>query len=409
MPTITTIEDAEIVLARYERPISTDAYTLETMRKLVEALGNPQNEISVIHVAGTSGKTSTAYYCASLLKEAGYKVGLSVSPHIDSITERTQINLHGLEEPAYCQYLSEFIDLVDQTGLAPSYFELLVAFSYWVFARKEKVDLAVMEVGLGGLLDATNVVSRSDKVCVITDIGYDHMNVLGNTINEIAHQKAGIIQHKNHVFMHEQPDKVVKVIQQATDNQQAVLHVVDVTTYPRLPLFQQRNFSLSLAAVEYFARQSGRKIDETAIDAAMDIIVPARMEAVTVDGKIVILDGSHNDQKITALVEALRHRYPDKTMTLVTAFGSHRRQNAVEGLRLLRSLSDDIIVTQFEGHQDSRQESLSPGELAAIARDAGFSSVTEQEDPKEALRRALERPSSMVVVTGSFYLLQYVR
>lgn len=408
MQSIMSLEHAERVLARYERPIATEAYNLDTMRHLVEALGNPQNDIAVIHIAGTSGKTSTAYYCAALLKEAGYNVGLSVSPHIDSITERTQINLQGLDERSYCNYLGEFIELVEKTGLEPSYFELLVAFSYWVFARKECVDVAVMEVGLGGLLDATNIVNRADKICVITDIGYDHMAVLGSTIEEIAAQKAGIIQKENQVFMHQQETAVMQVIHGVADRNHANVSVVDDATYAELPLFQQRNFSLARAAVDAFCRRDDRTLTKENEQLARQVTVPARMEAVTIQGKTVIFDGSHNDQKIGALVDSLREKYPGQAMTFVVAFGNQRRQNAVEGLRLLHVLSDSVVVTQFENRQDSRQHSLSAEDLADIASDAGFATVIQKAEPKGALEYALTT-ASMVVVTGSFYLLRYLR
>lgn len=408
MQSIMSLEHAERVLARYERPIVTEAYSLDTMRHLVEVLGNPQNDIPVIHIAGTSGKTSTAYYCAALLKEAGYKVGLSVSPHIDSITERTQINLQGLDERSYSDYLGEFIELVEKTGLEPSYFELLVAFSYWVFARKERVDVAVMEVGLGGLLDATNVVTRTDKICVITDIGYDHMAVLGSTIEEIAAQKAGIIQKENQVFMHQQETAVMQMIHGVAARRHANVSVVEDATYAELPLFQQRNFSLARAVVDAFCRRDDRPLTKENEHRARQVTVPARMEAVTIQGKTVIFDGSHNDQKISALVESLREKYPGRAMTFVVAFGNQRRQNAVEGLHLLHALSDHVVVTQFESHQDSRQQSLDVDDLADIANDAGFTSVIQKQKPKEALEHALTT-SSIVVVTGSFYLLRYVR
>lgn len=406
---ITSLTEAEAVLAEYETPTSAVAYSLDTVLQLAEVLGNPQNELSIIHVAGTSGKTSTSYYCASLLKEAGLKVGLSVSPHIDSVMERTQVNLENLDEATYCAYLTEFIGLVKQTGFSPTYFELLVVFSYWVFARKERVDVAVIEVGLGGLLDGTNIISSSDKVCVIADIGLDHMAVLGDTISEIAAQKSGIIQDSNQVFIHKQSSEVMEVVRRRVQEKRADLTVVDIATYPTLPLFQQRNFSLALEVVRAFLQQRKMTLDEEQIKRAMSLTVPARMEAREINGKTVIFDGSHNEQKIAALTESLRDKYPNHSMTFVVAFGANRLDDAGAGLKLVRELSDDIIVTQFESHQDSRQQSLSAGKLADIAREAGFTSVSEQPDPKEALKIALDRSASMVVVTGSFYLLRYVR
>jgi dihydrofolate synthase/folylpolyglutamate synthase len=169
---IETFSEASKLLAKFIPPDRPTSYTLDRMEQLMDYLGNPQNRLSVIHIAGTSGKTSTSYYIAALLHATGKTVGLSVSPHIDTIAERAQIDLRPLEESDYCEQLGIFLELIEKSGIQPSYFEVLVAFMYWLFDRRG-VDYAVVEVGLGGLLDGTNVVDRSDKVCVITDIGFD--------------------------------------------------------------------------------------------------------------------------------------------------------------------------------------------------------------------------------------------
>ena len=184
MPQIHTLAEANLALRPFY-DYSRTAYTLDVMKALMEHLGNPQNQLRVLHVAGTSGKTSTAYYCAALLKEAGKKVGLSVSPHVDTVNERLQINGQPMPEAEFCKVLSEFLDVVAESGIKPSYFELLVAMTYWEFAR-QKVDYAVIEVGLGGLRDGTNVIERADKVCLITDIGLDHTEILGHTLTKIT-------------------------------------------------------------------------------------------------------------------------------------------------------------------------------------------------------------------------------
>src|SRR5688572_10716165 len=134
-----------------------DVYTTETMVELMDYLGNPQDKLKIIHVAGTSGKTSTCYYSAALLKAAGKKVGLTVSPHVDEINERVQIDLVPMPEEAFCRDMTEFLGLVKKSELEPSYFEVLLAFAYWEFVR-HRVEYAVIEVGMGGLTDATNVV-----------------------------------------------------------------------------------------------------------------------------------------------------------------------------------------------------------------------------------------------------------
>ena len=171
---IRTIEEAEAALLPYVplvAQLTGKATTLErAIIPLMALAGNPQDRLKTVHIAGTSGKTSTSYYIAALLGAAGKTVGLTVSPHVDSITERIQINGQPLPDAEFCQELETFLDIVKQAPQPPSYFELLYAFALWVFGRRH-VDYAVIETGMGGLYDATNVATRADKVCVITDIG----------------------------------------------------------------------------------------------------------------------------------------------------------------------------------------------------------------------------------------------
>lgn len=406
---IKNVTHATEVLARFERPTTASEYSLVTIRRLLESLDNPQDAVRVIHIAGTSGKTSTSYFIAGLLHAAGHQVGLSVSPHIDTILERTQIGMKNINEDEYCELLGEFLDILDSTGLVPSYFEVLVAFSYWVFAQKQ-VDYAVIEVGLGGLLDGTNVVNRPDKVCVITDIGYDHMNILGDTIEKIATQKAGIILSGNQVFMHHQDKRVEAVIETVASNKNARLSFVDENATPAgtildLPLFQQRNFALALQAVSYVIGE----VSLSVVEEATNTYIPARMEEVVTGNTHVIMDGAHNGQKIQTLVESLRQGYPGKKMRLVVAFNGNRRESMVEGLALLKDLATGIVATEFSSHQDALHQSLPASEIADEAHRIGISDVEVVIDPVDAMHQALRLGDEYVLVVGSFYLLQYVR
>lgn len=162
---------------------------LENTLRLCEALGNPQTQFQSIHVAGTNGKGSTSHMLASIYQEAGYKVGLYTSPHLKSFTERIRINGQPIPETEVVQFVDQTRSLLD--AIEPSFFELTVAMAFSYFAR-EQVDLAIIEVGLGGRLDSTNIITP--LVSVITNIGYDHMDVLGDTLPQIAGEKAGIIK-----------------------------------------------------------------------------------------------------------------------------------------------------------------------------------------------------------------------
>lgn len=217
------VEDALRVYIPLVKELTGKDTVLDRIKPLMSILGNPENKLKTIHIAGTSGKTSTSYYIAALLGQEGLNIGLTVSPHIDKISERTQVNGKPLEEDVFCQKLSEFLDIVDSSGIKPSYFELLYAFSIWLFSNLE-LDYAVIETGVGGLFDATNIVTREDKVCVITDIGFDHMKLLGNTLAEITYQKVGIVHSKNVLLMYEQNDEIMTVVNKWIKDHDAKLY-----------------------------------------------------------------------------------------------------------------------------------------------------------------------------------------
>ena len=383
-------------------------YTLERMRVLMTYLGNPQDNLKVIHVAGTSGKTSTSYYGAALLVESGFRVGLSVSPHIDSVTERAQINLQPLSEKLYCDELGIFLDLIAKSKLKPSYFELLVAFSYWLFER-QNVEYAVMEVGLGGLLDATNVVQREDKICIITDIGLDHTEILGDTLSKIATQKAGIIQEGNQVFMHNQDSETMTEIEAVAHAKHTQLHIIGVDDrlshsplFRSLPEFQQRNLSLAYGALKPLLRKTAH------IENVFDLPIPARMEEVSWRGKTIVLDGSHNEQKLAALVEAMKKKYSDKSIVLLVCFGENKTASLENNLRLLRQLSERIVITKFHIGQDELRTSIEPDVIAKVSQELGFATIVHH-DPQEAFTYVLAQKEQVVLITGSFYLLNHIR
>lgn len=415
MPKITSFEDVRRVLAGFVPADHSvhQAYTLTRIRQLMEYLGNPQDSYKVIHIAGTSGKTSTTYYMASLLKAAGKKVGLTVSPHIDEVNERVQIDLRPHPEKKFCSRLEEFLKLVDKSGIKPTYHELLIAFAYWVFAL-EKVDYAVIEVGLGGLLDSTNVISRPDKVCIITDIGLDHTAILGKTLPEITAQKAGIIQPGNAVMLYEQEEQVSKVVREVCAGQQADLHEVqpsEVNDVPNnLPLFQRRNWYLALKTFEFVSGRDGLKqLDESALAATTATYVPARMEIIKTGGQTLIMDGAHNAQKLTALVATVKHQFPKQSVAVLLSMVAGKGPKLASNLQPLKGLVDHVIITSFATQQDLYKVSVDPLKIAAACDQLGFKSFEVITDPITAYQVLLQRPESVHLVTGSFYLIGQIR
>lgn len=271
-----------------KKSIKKRLYTLHNMHKMMEALGEVQNSYKTIHVAGTSGKSSTSYFIASLLKESCIKTGLSVSPHIKEVNERVQIDLVPLPERKFAGYLSELRNMINRNKITPTYFELLVALAFWIFS-KEKVDYAVVEVGLGGLLDGTNVIDREDKISVITDIGFDHTEILGNKIEEIASQKAGIINPNSDVFMLKQDKIVNDIVRQICDTKKARLTIIEPQIQKELnflPKFQQRNFFLAKEVFNFIAKRDHlNSLNRTKIiqSASVDIPAPKEVKIISLD------------------------------------------------------------------------------------------------------------------------------
>lgn len=419
MQQIRSIEEAEKILGTYVPP-ATDLhknYHLERMQPLLDLLNNPQDRLKVIHIAGTSGKTSTSYYIAALLKAAGVSTGLTVSPHVDSTAERLQINLTPLPGEQFAGALSEFLEIIKNVEPRPSYFELIVAWAYWYFA-KQHVDYAVIETGLGGLNDCSNVARREDKVCVITDIGYDHMNILGTTLPAIASQKAGIIHAGNHAFMLQQPDEVVKVMEARIREVGATLDIVaqeheakkfkDTTAFKELPLYQQRNWLLAHLAYEYVReRDNLPQLSLKQLAETMQVKVPGRMDTMQVAGKTVIMDGAHNEQKMTAFVRSFQARYPGQKAAVLLGMKEGKEYLAV--LNVLQPITSRLVLTTFDISQDLPAMPLSPDMLKAEAEKLGYTDVIAEADQRKAWQLLKDSPQHLLIVTGSFYLLGQLR
>lgn len=392
--------------------LSRHAYTPAHIQEFLAAAGNPQETFRVVHVAGTSGKTSTAYYAAALLQAAGEKVGLTVSPHVDEINERVQINLVPLPEKQYCAELTIFLDVVASSSVTLTYFELLVAFAFWEFAR-QKMTCAVVEVGIGGLADATNVIERQDKLCVITDIGLDHQHVLGDTLGEIAAQKAGIIQLHNNLFCYRQGNEVMAPIRARCVRMQANVHLVDAATPEAardLPLFQQRNFTLAQAAAEFMQERTHHlPLTDAMLRQAAGVYVPARMEIIKRGGKTIILDGAHNAQKLQALRQSIAARFPDQPVAALASFAARRAGRVETASAELVKLAGRIIVTSFGSQEGGSPQSEDTAIIAAECQAHGGLYVTTEANPEQAFQKLLACPEPVLVVTGSFYLLNHIR
>ncbi len=404
-------------------------YGLERMTALLEALGDPHRRYPVVHVAGTSGKGSTATMIERVLRQRRLRVGLHVKPHLQSMTERARIDGTAIARERFAQLFSEMLPVIDRIAErygAPSYYEMLLALTFLYFAR-EAVDIAVIEVGLGGRLDGTNVVSPS--VCAITSIGYDHQEILGDTLEKIAAEKAGIAKPGVPLVsaVHEEPARTtiaaicarvgapliesatharVEDIESEAFEQQFTVRTASERYRVRLPIlggFQRSNAVTAVLAVEALPptlRPNRVEIEE----GLAEVRIPGRMELVP-GAPSLLFDIAHNEQKARSLADALRERFGDRAQTFVIGIGESKDARAI--LAAFARPENFFVLTSFDaGGRPAR----SPEYLARIADELQIAHESFA-DPHEALARARERAgaSGIVVVTGSTFVVAALR
>lgn len=402
----------------------------------LKLLGNPQDKLRVIHVAGTSGKGSTAYLISLLLGTLKFKVGLTLSPHILDIRERLQINNRLISREKFTRYLSDIIPIVEKVERSrfgkPTYFEILIILAFYAF-YKEKVDFAVVETGLGGLLDATNTIARADKLVVLTRIGLDHTHVLGKTIGDIAVQKSGIIQKGNTVVSVWQETCARKIIEKKTEEKQARLFYIkrgvnfknEKTTSSdtcfdfsfagqkqkniRLGLLgfhQAENCSLAVASVMLLVKKFGSshrfKLVRSVLAGTRFV---GRFDQVKINGKTIILDGAHNPQKMASFTKSLAVVFPGKKHDFLLAFKSGKDWKSM--LREIIPFAREIAVTGFfTQDQDLHHFCESPEKIIKFVKKLGFSNCEIFKDAKAAIENFLaDKKKNKLVVTGSLYFL----
>lgn len=391
--------------------------TVERTEHLMDHIGNPEKKLKVVHVAGTSGKTSTTYYIAALLVASGNKVGHTISPHIDSLTERVQIDGRPISESQFCTYMGDFLDLVQDITETPSWYELMIGFALWVFA-KEKVDYAVLETGLGGLHDSTNVANRPDKLCVITDIALDHQQVLGDTVAQIAAQKAGIIHPGNAVLMYGQADDIMQVVRFKTiqtdgaelyvQNQDTLMKIYGGTFGADFPDYQQRNWLLAYAAYRFIVKRDGiALITQKQLSQTQSVLVPARMEERHVADVTVVMDGAHNEAKMTVFTDSFQKKYGHRKVPVLLALKESKDYQTIAPLVV--KIASEVIVTTFQHGQDVPTVSIDPHKIIDSLHAAGLEKVACIVDPHQAYDKLIASGGNLVVVTGSFYLISQLR
>lgn len=403
------------------------APTLDRIRALVELLGTPQHAYPVVHVTGTNGKTSTARMCAGLLAARGLSVGLYTSPHLARVNERLERNGEPIRDEDLDDVLAEVRQAEEHMDERPSYFEILTAAAFSWFADVP-VDVAVLEVGLGGTWDATNVAEAD--VAVVTNIGVDHVEYLGPTRRGIAKEKAGIVKEDCALVLGETDPELVPLFTEAARPRavrarpedfdvvrDAMAHngrMVALKTPGRpyqevfLPFHgahQAANAACALTAVEAFF--GGEALDDDVVREAFAAVeIPGRLEVV---GRqpLVLLDGAHNAAGARALRAALSEEFPTDELTLVVGLLREKEPHDMLGALEVGS------IRRLVACRPPSPRAMEPEALAAAARDLGMAAdaVEVVELVPEAVARALATapPDGQVVVTGSLYTVGAAR
>lgn len=410
-----TDADIESLLMPYIERHKGDSIEGDALRRMYDLMlvtGNPHQKLKAIHIAGTSGKTSTAYYLASMLNNANTTVGLTVSPHVDSLTERVQINGKPLSSERFLHYLRHFLSMASSSTYLPTYFELLYGFALWLFAEIG-VDYAVVETGIGGMYDATNVLRRDDKICVITDIGFDHMELLGSKLTDIAAQKAGIMHKGNIAVTYEKTPDIMAVFNGRASEVGAVLVKIPeegISQYKfvsMMPIYQRRNWTLAKKTFDVISKRDGLEVSSEAISKTQKIYVPGRMDIVHVAGSTIIMDGAHNAQKISAFVESVVKLFPDKRSVILIAL---KRDKDLEGIAdALSPVAKEIIATEFISDDYLRSKAVPAKVLERQLKKDGLLNVFSEPNPHIAYDLAHKKSDGFIIITGSFYLLSQIR
>ncbi len=428
------VEALDFLGARKRRTIKPG---LDRIKLLLNILGNPEKGKRVIHVAGTKGKGSTCVFISRLLSYHGYKVGLFLSPHLQCFRERISINGNFISAKEFGRYIWEIKNIYEKEDKfkeigEPTLFEILTAISLHYF-HKNNVDFVVLETGLGGRLDATNVVANP-LTSVITPIGFDHMDILGDTIEKISFEKAGIIKRRRPVILSEQEERALKVIIDKGRECNSKIYMAGrdfstriikmdrggtIFTYKSnknffenlkiklLGEYQVMNSSLAIKTLEVLEDLGLIEIKESKIRKALeDAFIPGRGEIINEGGRVYILDGAHNEISMREVRKFLQQYFSCGKINLI--FGILKDKNIERVLEMILPCAEKVIFTAPSGVRERRTP---PDYLLSLAKKMfPFKEMGVSKNVAQAFKMANEFFSfKPVVVTGSFYIVGEAR
>ena len=380
-------------------------FSLDHFKALLESLGNPQHQLKTVHIAGTNGKGSTTNYLRAILQASGLRVGTFTSPHLEVHNDRIRINDVYISDEQLLYYGNRFAELIEENNLSMFEIDTLIAIHFFL---DQDVDIALFEVGLGGRLDATNVIMP--LISLITTIGFDHMDILGDTLALISMEKAGIVKEGVPLYTSEDKPECLDVFKQICIERNAKFNTIKEAqnielkygirfNYDQLlihlntsALYQVKNASLAIEGARYLSNYFEIN-DDNIINGLKDTQWKGRFELVSTNPHIII-DGAHNTHGVSALVESAR--YLPKPLVIV--FSALRDKETDAMLDDLLSIADEVIVTEFEFYRAASLEMLKHGNVLAI------------QDNHEAIRKGIALSlNGTCLITGSLYFISQVR
>ncbi|MCF6149720.1 MAG: bifunctional folylpolyglutamate synthase/dihydrofolate synthase [Candidatus Kuenenia sp.] len=420
----------------YEKLISyqynASTFSLDRMVRLLEQVGNPHREFPSLHITGTKGKGSTAIMLSTIFQHAGYKTGLFTSPHLTDLKERIQLNHKNISEAEFTDALNmlgPYIQHLRNTNPSesPTFFEILTAICFLYF-RKKKVNMAILEVGMGGRLDSTNVIMP--LASIITNIGLDHVNILGHTIPEIAYEKAGIIKKGIPVLSAVEKPEALSVVNKVCEEKRAPLYLLgkdiqieDARPYTKhgtkgllctiktwqhtyenlfislLGIHQAKNCAVALGALEILHDQNNIFIDNETIRGALaHIQCPGRIEVLR-ENPLIVLDYAHTVESMASLRETLFENFTFDKLIIILGFSQDKELDNI--LQEIVPFANVIFVTK-----SMNSRAAPPEELAKKIKVVYGKQVEIYESTRTAVIAAQSTASrnDLVCITGSAYI-----
>lgn len=403
-------------------------FNISRMLRLLAKLGNPHRQFKSVHIAGTKGKGSTCHMLAAMIENAGYRTGLFTSPHFIDIRERIQVNGELVTESEFTKLIAKIAPVVKALERdEPTFFEIMTAASFLHFVNK-KVEVAVIETGLGGRLDSTNVLTPD--VCAITSISYDHVAQLGNTLEKIAEEKAGIIKPGVPVISSPQPDSVKRVLRKAAETAKTSVRFIgedvefsyrfessratgphirvcmttpnsrfDHLQVPLLGEHQAHNCGVALGVVDSMRALGYNIPEQAAIDGLAKVRIHGRLEVVR-DQPRTVVDAAHNAASIAALMRGIGQNIGYDSMVVI--FGCSADKD-IEGMLSQLQLGADKVIFTNTG----TPRSVDPNELHArfLEKTQKMAQVGEKLDEAYRIARNCVTRDDLICITGSVHLV----